>query len=134
MNLIDRTVKRFHLALKGLTIADATGQDGVRVMLLAEHPLLLMNPRMHQLKFAVPDAWLPSISRMADQMEAALSRLQAEGLSNEDLPVVLDIADHVGRLEVVIKNVPETARAEFDAAIREAEAEILALGHGLEAN
>ena len=132
--MIDQTVKRFSLALQGLTIADAIGLDGVRVMLLAEHPLLLLNPRMRQLKFAVPDAWLPAVSRMADQMEAMLGRLQSEGLSNEDLPVVLDIADRDGRLEVVIENVPDPAKAEFDEAIREAQAEILALGHGLEAN
>ncbi|HRK78255.1 MAG TPA: hypothetical protein PLQ95_06915 [Thiobacillus sp.] len=134
MNLIDRTVKRFHLALKGLTIADATGLDGVRVMLLAEHPLLLRNPRMRQLKLAVPDTWLPSISRMADQMESTLERLQAEGLANEDLPVVLDIADRDGRLEVLIENVPENAKSQFRNAVSSAQAEILALDLGNEAN
>jgi len=127
VNLVGSTIKRFHMALKGLTIADGTTLDGVRVMLLAEHPLLLRNPRMRQLQFAVPDAWLTAIGKMADQMEAVLERLQADGLSSADLPVVADIADRDGRLQVVIENVPEPAMAEFDKAILQAQAEIEAL-------
>lgn len=89
---------------------------------LAAHPLLLLNPRMRQIEFDVPQAWMPAIERMVDRMEDCLKRLVKAGLPMNDLPVVEHIAVVDGKL-VFVADFPDAAVAEFRAAMDSAEAE-----------
>ncbi|WP_296753876.1 hypothetical protein [Thiobacillus sp.] len=89
---------------------------------LAARPLLLLNPRMRQIEFDVPQAWMPAIERMADRMESCLKRLVKAGLPMNDLPLVERIAVVDGKL-VFVADFPDTAVAEFRAAGDAAEAE-----------
>lgn len=93
---------------------------------LAAHPLLLLNPRMRQIEFDVPHAWMPAIERMADRMEDCLKRLVKAGLSMDELPVVEHIAVADGKL-IFVADFPDAADAEFRAARESAEAEFKGL-------
>lgn len=90
---------------------------------LAAHPLLLLNSRMRQIEFDVPQAWMPVIERMADRMENCLNRLVKAGLSMDELPVVERIAVVDGKLVFVADFPTDAAVAEFRAARDAAEAE-----------
>ena len=90
---------------------------------LAAHPLLLLNPRMRQIEFDVPQAWMPAIERMADRMESCLKRLVTAGLPMNDLPVVERIAVVDGKLVFAADFPSDAAVAEFRAARDSAEAE-----------
>jgi hypothetical protein len=90
---------------------------------LSAHPLLLLNPRMRQIEFDVPQAWMPAIERMADRMEDCLKRLVKAGLSMDELPVVERIAVVDGKLVFVADFPSDAVVAEFRAARDAAEAE-----------
>lgn len=90
---------------------------------LAAHPLLLLNPRLRQIAFDVPEAMLPIIESMADRMEAELRSLVAAGMPFSDLPSVERIeARPDGELIFVADFAEETAG--FRAAVIQAQAEI----------
>lgn len=95
----------------------------VPIDFLAAHPLLLLNPRMRQIEFDVPQAWMPAIERMADRMENCLGRLVKAGLSMDALPVVQRIAVVDGKLVFGADFPSDAAVAEFRAARDAAEAE-----------
>lgn len=90
---------------------------------LAAHPLLLLNPRMRQIEFNVPQAWMPAIERMADRMESCLGGLVKAGLPMNELPVVERIEVVDGKLVFVADFPSDAAIAEFRAAMDSAEAE-----------
>lgn len=94
---------------------------------LAAHPLLLLNPRMRQIEFDVPQAWMPAIERMADRMENCLKSLVKAGLSMDQLPAVERIAIVDGELIFVADFPTDAAVAEFRAAMDSAEAEFKGL-------
>lgn len=90
---------------------------------LAAHPLLLLNPRMRQIEFDVPQVWMPAIERMADRMEDCLKSLVKAGLSVNELPAVGRIEVVDGKLIFVADFPSDAAIAEFRAARDSAEAE-----------
>ncbi|OJY60393.1 MAG: hypothetical protein BGP19_16255 [Thiobacillus sp. 0-1251] len=89
---------------------------------LSAHPLLLLNPRMRQIEFDVPQAWMPAIERMADRMEDCLNSLVKAGLSMDELPVVERIAVLDGKLIFVADFPSDAAIAEFRVARNSASA------------
>lgn len=84
---------------------------------LASHPLLLLHPKMRQIEFDVPHAWMPAIERMADRMEDCLKGLVKAGMPLDELPIVERIAVVDGELVFAADFPSDVAVAEFRAAM-----------------